>query len=439
MITRPRLEHGQAVDAVPSFSQTPNEYRAPERVIDGPNDNANQPECDVRSASGHRQSRRVTQPILSRTLSDVTPERVNWFWDGYIAFGKLTLVEGDPGCGKSTFTMACAACVSAGRAMPCGTQLSPADVLLVSYEDGEADTIRPRAEAAGADLARVHVIRGIGHDQPIVIPEHVAALQAEIERRRARLVVIDPLGAALSGGIDSHKDTDVRRALAPLARLAETTGAAIVVVRHLAKGARGSAVLAGSGSVGISAAARAVLTVGVPRHATDSHERLLAVAKNNLAIRASSVRFRIEAAELASGVLASRIRWLGKSSESADELIAARCPDQAPSALMHATNFLRDALASGLRKASEVQEEARAHGISPSTLARARVSLGVIQKRDGFGPGGVSVWSLPNHSAPASIPGPYFPSTTPQLAEKYQANEMNEHDRRATKLNGVPT
>jgi predicted ATP-dependent serine protease len=190
--------------------------------------------------------------IESIRAVDVTPEPVRWLWTGRIPRGKLTLVEGPPGLGKTLLLLGVAARCSAAMPMPlqgdtaegCGI-----NVLIVSYEDGLADTLRPRIEAAGADLTRVHFIeRVVEHSDRgavetlLALPEHIAELEQRIRALDARLVVIDPLMAAISAKVDAHKDQDVRRVLAELRNLAERTGAAVVAVRHLRKAIDGRAI-----------------------------------------------------------------------------------------------------------------------------------------------------------------------------------------------------
>ena len=183
------------------------------------------------------------------SLAEVVPEAVRWVWPGRVPLGKLTLLDGDPGVGKSAVLLDVAARVSRGGAMPDGTRGDvggPAGVVLLTTEDGLADTVRPRLEAAGADLARVVAVTGIPGGQgqgprPVVLPRDWLEVARVVARNRARLVIIDPLMAYLDGMVNAYRDQDARQALLPLSTLAEHTDAAIVVVRHLTKSAGGSA------------------------------------------------------------------------------------------------------------------------------------------------------------------------------------------------------
>ena len=219
-------------------------------------------------AAGHALSELVSiEPPERYNLvraSEVVPETMTWLWEGYIPAGKITLVDGDPGEGKSTLTLDIAARVSRGGPMPDRSAGGSGTVLIMSAEDGVADTIVPRLSAAGANLRRVHIlteVRGVSDDgkivtRPVELPGDLPIVERIIREHRVVLVVIDPLMAYLSGTVNSFRDQDVRRALHPLAQLAETTGATFVVVRHLNKSAGGKAMYRGGGSIGIGGAAR---------------------------------------------------------------------------------------------------------------------------------------------------------------------------------------
>ncbi|GFJ91707.1 ATP-binding protein [Phytohabitans rumicis] len=179
-------------------------------------------------------------------LADVTPERIDWLWPGYLARGKLHVIDGDPGLGKSTMTLDVAARVTNGKPWPDAQPgCTPAGVVLLSAEDGLGDTIRPRLDAAGADVAQVVALTAIPYrdEQSGQLVDRMPALPGDIPRVReavdqvgAAVVIVDPLMAYLGGDVNSHRDQDVRRALAPLAKMAEQIGAAVILVRHLSKG-----------------------------------------------------------------------------------------------------------------------------------------------------------------------------------------------------------
>lgn len=228
----------------------------------------------------------------STRLADVVAERVEWLWPGRMPRGKLVVLDGDPSVGKSTLALDLAARITTGHPMP-GEDLAmvpPSAVVLMAAEDGLADTIRPRLDAAGADCTRVHHLdavptvddEGTVRERPPVIPGDVEAIEALVVATGAVLVIVDVLMAYLSGRSDSHRDQDVRGALAPLVAVAERTGATIVVLRHLTKSPGGAAIYRGGGSIGIVGAARSALLAAVDPDDDTGTRRVLAAIKCNL-------------------------------------------------------------------------------------------------------------------------------------------------------------
>lgn len=265
-------------------------------------------------------------PEAGRLLSEVEPEQVSWLWPGRFPLGKVSLIDGDPGCGKSAMTTDLAARVSVGRTWPDGAECEAAGAVICSAEDGEGDTIRPRLDAAGGDPERVVVLSTTpdpeGNDRMLELPIDLPIMRRAIERVSARLLILDPLMAFLPGTVDSHKDQDIRRAIAPLAKLAEDTGAAIVVVRHLNKAGGGNPLYRGGGSIGIVGAARSALLVA--KHPEDESRRVLAPMKSNLATPAPSLTFTLE--EAANGSV--RVEWRGSSPLDASALLSAPADDE---------------------------------------------------------------------------------------------------------------
>lgn len=338
-------------------------------------------------------------------LSDVRAERVEWLWQGRIALGKVAIIEGDPGLGKSTVTLDLAARVSRGLPMPDDTagSLGPSGVVILSAEDGLADTIRPRLDAAGADVSRIVALTGIlapdqvdeyGH--PPSLPVDIGAIEATAMDVTASLIIIDPLMAYLGGQVDSHRDQDVRRALAPLAAMADRIGAAVVVVRHLNKSAGASAVYRGGGSIGIIGAARTALLVGADPE--DENRRILAVSKCNLAATAPALAYTL-VNDLKFGC--ARVEWHGATEHRASELLAAPATDEERDARGDAIQFLENVLGNGPLGAAEVRALARKQGIADRTLDRAKKDAGVVSERMGFGPGSTVQWSIGRHRTPA--------------------------------------
>ena len=340
-------------------------------------------------------------------VADAARERVSWLWPGRIPRGKLTVFDGDPGLAKSTVALDVAARLTTGRAMPgeAAATVPPMAVLVLSAEDGVGDTIRPRLEAAGADLERVHVLERVDDRLP-TLPDDVAVIREQVKHLDVGLVVLDPLMAFLAGRVDSHRDQDVRGALAQVADLAAGTGAAVLAIRHLNKGASGNALYRGGGSIAIIGAARSGLAVA--KDPEDPERRILASTKSNLGPPPASLVYELVADD-ALGV--ARVEWLGASLLSAADLLGVAAQDSKSGA---AEDFLRALLASGPVSSSEVEKQAKAAGISPRTVWRAKQRLGVRAHRIGFGSVGVWYWELPDdHDDAAADPKA---ATTPKVA-----------------------
>lgn len=317
--------------------------------------------------------------------SEVVPQRIEWLWDGRIARGKITVLDGDPGLGKSTVIVDIASRLTSGRPMPNSQEACEVgSVVIASCEDGMADTIVPRLNAAHADLSRIHffsVIRdGKGGERLPAIPEDLPAFERVINETNAQLVIIDPLMGYLSSAADSWKDQSVRKALTPLACLAERSGAAIVVVRHLRKSEHESAVYAGGGSIAIIGQARTGLLVTA--HPENVEDRILSVIKCNVAAKAPSLRFRFTApGPDQPTLLAPKIEWLEEVQLSADELVQGARRRNRNGPRDEAVTFLKETLAERPMSANWVEEQAKERGISPATMGRAKTSLGVWSRR----------------------------------------------------------
>ena len=222
---------------------------------------------------------------------DIAPEPIRWLWRDRIALGKVTIIAGDPGLGKSLVTIAMAAHVSKGQPWPVdGSPCEAGDVIILSAEDDPADTLRPRLDAAGADVSRVSIVKSVrsiprGGDQPI---SRMFSLRADLKAMQlaalrlpaCRLIIIDPISAYLDG-TDSHNNADVRAVLAPMAEIAAAVGAAFVCVSHFNKGTGSSAMYRTTGSLAFVAAARAAFAVS--RDKDNPARRLMLPIKNNLA------------------------------------------------------------------------------------------------------------------------------------------------------------
>jgi len=314
-------------------------------------------------------------------------------WPGVLWLGKPTLVCGDPGLGKSQLALSVAATVSRGGEWPCKAgRAEPGDVLLLSAEDDAADTIRPRLTAAGADLARVHVVTaaqeidedGTARERFLTLTEHSPALIEAMRRLdRPRLLVIDPVSAFMSG-VDSHNNAEVRAALAVLARAAAELRVAVLVIGHLNKGATGGKTLyRAAGSLAFVAAARAAYVV--ERDPDDATFRLLLPMKVNLAKDQTGFRFSIGEADNA----APYVRWADEPvSEAADDVLArVVAPRQAASDARQreVTDWLREALRDRQpHEAIGLWRQATERGFGERHVKAACRELGVEKRQMGF-------------------------------------------------------
>ncbi len=342
--------------------------------------------------------------LVTVCMADVAIKPVSWLWPGRIARGKVTLSAGHPGVGKSHQTMDMAARISTGSLWPDGTLCACGDVLLFSAEDDAGDTLRPRLEAAGADLQRVHVVRavadeylgnGIRPERVFCLERDLPALEAKLaELSSVSLIVIDPITAFL-GHADDHRNGEVRGLLAPLADLAARYEAAIVAITHLNKGtANGAAVLLRIiGSIAFAGAARAAFLVA--RDPQDPNRRLFVPMKNNLGPDQGGLAFRIEGATIDSAagpIETTRIIWEADPiSTSAEDALMPET--QGSTTLKSAVIWLRAALADGPVRSQELYNKAKSAGYSYSTLRRALGELKAITTQTGFHGGWT--WSLP--------------------------------------------
>jgi len=324
-------------------------------------------------------------------MSEVQPERVEWLWRGRVPLGKLSILDGDPGLGKSCISVDLVSRVTTGGVMPDGSPGIDGGAVIVTAEDGLGDTVRPRLDLHGADCARVVALKTVGvgdESRTVELPADLGVLRLAIARVGARLVVVDPVMAFLNGQVDSHRDQDVRRVLAALAAMAEETGAAVLIVRHLNKTAGGNPLYRGGGSIAFVGAARSAMVVG--RNPDGGDGCVLAMTKANLSKMGPSLGYIVDEVDEV-----PRVRWLGEAAFSAGELLAAAGGSRG-GPRGDAMVLLEDLLSGGPVPAAEVFEAASAAGIAEKTLRRAKSDLGVeAVKRGAPGGGGVWVWAMP--------------------------------------------
>lgn len=224
----------------------------------------------------------------------IREKEVEWLWPGYLPAGKMVIIEGDPGDGKSVLTCDLAARFSTGARMPDGSRCTegPIEVVMVSAEDDPEDTIRPRLRVAGADLTKIHLLtEGSIPGSPFDLGRDVPALEHFVRENSIKVVFIDPLMAFLPANVNTNSDHEVRRALHPLIRMSMRTGCTLVVVRHLTKG-RTKAITAGGGSIAFIGAARVGFLVGP--HPDDETKRVLSCVKINVGERPPTLGYVIK-------------------------------------------------------------------------------------------------------------------------------------------------
>ena len=316
-------------------------------------------------------------PFAGVRCADIVSASVSWLWEPYLARGKLAILDGDPGTGKSFVTIDLACRLSCGRPMP-DTDAAPApaaNVLLMNAEDDARDTIRPRVLAAGGDPERVRIFAspGIGLERVPRFPEDFDRLEAAVRETRAALVVIDPMMAFFPPDVCANSNQAVCAALLPLSAMAASTGACVLLVRHLRKSGGASAVYRGLGSIGILGTARTGLMIS--RHPDDPELRVLTLSKTNIGPQGQSLGFRLGRSEKGGATV---VDWTGPLDVTPDDLFGAGLPLRAGSRTRErAAEWLRNFLLDGARRATDVQVAARAAGIPERTLTRVKATLGV--------------------------------------------------------------
>lgn len=336
--------------------------------------------------------------VLLTCGSDLTPEPVCWLWPYWLALGKLHILAGPPGQGKTTIAAGnIAATVSIGGRWPDGSRCDPGNVLIWSGEDDPADTLLPRLIAAGADRSRCFFVSGARVDgvvQPFDPARDLGHLLAAVEQVGGiRLLIVDPVVSAVTG--DSHKNGEVRRALQPLVDLAAACRCAVLGITHFSKGGQGQdPTQRVVGSVAFSAVARIVMVAAKVKGEDGEDRRILARSKSNIGPDSGGFEYHLEQVEALPGIEASRIAW-GKAVEgTARELLTDLSDDADEAPRDGAADFLREVLRDGPAPVKTIKVEAADAGHAWRTVQRAADDLAVIKKKGGMSDGWY--WQLPN-------------------------------------------
>lgn len=318
-------------------------------------------------------------------MEQVEVEKIDWLLYPFIPFGKVTIVQGDPGECKTTMVLQIIAKLTKGEAvLPSGSDesaleektmvLEPVNVIYQTAEDGLGDTIKPRLLSAGADCSRVMVIDD--NDQALTMMD--ARLEEAIIQTKARLVVLDPIQGFLGTDVDMHRANEIRPLMKRVAVLAEKYHCAIILIGHMNKNSNGKSSYRGLGSIDFQAAARSVLIVG--RIKDEPEIRVVCHVKSSLAPEGKSIAFRLDKD--------TGFEWIGEYDISADDLLSG---DNRGQKIHEAKEFLKEILVSGSVAQTKVAEEAESRGIKKKTLWNAKKELEI----DSVKIGNQWFWMLP--------------------------------------------
>ncbi len=356
--------------------------------------------------------RSAQRRVALTAASSIKVRPVRWLWEGRAALGALTLCAGREGIGKSTVAYTLAAAVTRGD-LDGHHRGTPKSVLVAATEDSWSMTIVPRLMAAGADLARVFRIDVHTHDRDVPglsLPKDIAALEGHIREQEVALILLDPLMSRLDGALDTHKDSEVRRALEPLTNLADRSGAGIIGLIHVNKGYSNDPVNLIMGSRAFTAVARSV--VFVMTDPDDQSTRLVGVPKNNLGrTDLPTLTFTVEGCKVADTdegpVYTGRVVWTGETDRSLQDALTSGGEDNdVRTAVDEAGVWLTDYLTQhgGVADRAEIERQGRTAGHSTSSLKRARSKVKIASSSYGFPRR--TAWSLPGTQPNQPAPSP---------------------------------
>lgn len=295
-------------------------------------------------------------------MSDVEPTKVEWLWYPYIPYGKITIIQGDPGEGKTTLILNLAALLSKGEKLPESEEKSdPINIIYQTAEDGLSDTVKPRLIAAKADDERITVI----DESKLELSLTDERLEQAIIETKAKLVILDPLQAYIGANVDMHRANEIRPVMKHLAEVAQRQQCAVVLIGHLNKAMGMKSSYRGLGSIDIPASARSVLLVG--RIKDNPTVRVMAQIKSSLAPEGEPIAFELNKE--------TGFRFIGKYDISIDDLLNGVATT---SKLEQAEKLLRDMLSDGSSiKQKQLQQQAKIRNISERTLNEAKKNVGV--------------------------------------------------------------
>ncbi len=303
-------------------------------------------------------------------MSEVEISPVRWLWYPYIPYGKITLVQGDPGDGKTTLVLAVAALLTCGKPMPESDSTEGAQtVIYQTAEDGLADTIKPRLVEVGADCSRVVVIDE--SETPLSFSD--GRIEQAITRTGAKLLILDPLQAYLGIDVDMHRANEIRPIFKTLAGVAERTGCAVLIIGHMNKAmSQTKGLYRGLGSIDIAAAVRSILLVG--RDKEHENTRVMAHLKSSLAPEGKAIAFELDD---------SGFRWVGAYEMSVEELLNGTSSERESTKEAQAITLIHELLRDGDIPSAEIYKRLAEYGISKRTAENAKQAAGVKALRIG--------------------------------------------------------
>ena len=333
--------------------------------------------------------------IKIRCASDIEPESVEWIWKDWLAKGKLAILAGQAGTGKTTICMNLAATISRGSKFPDGAPSSVGSVLVWSGEDGVEDTLVPRLMAADADLTKIHFLNDVMENFEIRSFNPATDMQNLLIQASSipnlTLLVIDPIVNAVAG--DGNSNNIVRKALQPIVDFAAKRNCAVIGISHFSKGGQGKDPLERvTGSVAYGALARVVMSAAKVNDG-DSSKRILCRTKNNLGKDDGGFEYDIQQRNVIDEIFSSYVIWGSALEGSASELLIETSDESSYGCL----EFLEELLAGGRLDYHSIIKEGQGFGFSKDQLNRAKRKLKIQSHRDGYGAGSKIYWDLPPH------------------------------------------
>ena len=313
----------------------------------------------------------VKQPYSVKYYREVKAKKVEWLWYPYIPYGKITIIQGDPGEGKSTVAINLASIISNGESLPLEKEkTAPRAVVYQNSEDGKEDTIVPRLIACGADLSNVAYIE----EDETALELGDERLSKVIDETGARVLILDPVQAYWGANTDMNRAGAIRPIMNQLARMAQQKKCAIIMIGHMTKG-NGKGLYRGLGSIDIAAAARSVLLVA--RLKSQPEMRVLAHVKSNLAPIGDSILFSVDGK--------SSISWLRKSKLTAEQILD-ESYEESNSKLDRAVAIIKECIKNGECSANEVLRQCEDQGIAKRTVneAKARLNIESVKRKGGW-------------------------------------------------------